>query len=384
MEKPIPRPRADGSTGWEARYREGGRRRSRAFDRREDAEHFLHQRRRQRQLGSDFTPEASRKLLDEHLDDWLRRGKRDWAKGTHELRTWILQRHVRDELGGYRLSELTVPILVDWHDDLADRATANQANKAHAALRAALSDAVTRQLISANPAAALKSLREPAGEGRALDAREVEEVRYQLRSARDRLLVTVMAYAGLRCEEALALRWRDVTPSSRITVRGAFTADVFKETKTGDRRVVEPITEPLRDDIEAYRSEQGDPPPSELVFPDRSGQRPIRLANWRRRVWTPAREDARVIKANPQDLRHTFASLRLAEQASLPQLQKQMGHKTWVTTMRHYAFPYDDTQHNPRVPMAEAILNARQRVAQAAQQRRETVEELWLRASRER
>ncbi len=43
-----------------------------------------------------------------------------------------------------------------------------------------------------------------------LQPAEVESIRANVPSARDRALVSVLAYAGLRPEEALALRWPDV------------------------------------------------------------------------------------------------------------------------------------------------------------------------------
>ncbi|MEZ0284413.1 MAG: tyrosine-type recombinase/integrase [Thermoleophilia bacterium] len=85
-----------------------------------------------------------------------------------------------------------------------------QANKAARVLSAALGVAVRESLIPANPCQGLRRLPVVVARPRALSPAEVELVRVQMPTLRDVALLGLMAYAGLRSGEALALRWRDV------------------------------------------------------------------------------------------------------------------------------------------------------------------------------
>jgi integrase len=75
-------------------------------------------------------------------------------------------------------------------------------------------------------------------------------VRAGMQSPRDRLLWSLIAFAGLRTEEALALRWEDVREHTLVVDR-AFTHGEEKGTKTYQRRTVE-IMAPLRADLEEW------------------------------------------------------------------------------------------------------------------------------------
>ena len=76
---------------------------------------------------------------------------------------------------------------------------------------------------------------------------------------RDATLISVLAYAGLRPQEALGLRWRDVGERTLL----------INAPKTGQRRNVR-LLAPLREDLDAWRQDQDD---DALVFPGRDGER---------------------------------------------------------------------------------------------------------------
>ena len=61
---------------------------------------------------------------------------------------------------------------------------------------------------------------------------------------------------------------------------------------------------------------------------------PIRLANWRQRVWDPAVAAAGLTGLTPHDLRHTAASLAIASGASVKHVQRMLGHKDAAMTLK--------------------------------------------------
>ena len=148
----------------------------------------------------------------------------------------------------------------------------------------------------ANPASAVPSL---SGKRRRavtpLGPATVEAMRSPLLAAGrigDAALLSVLAYAGLRPREALALTWGHVG-ERMLLVEGAVSLGEVKETKTGHSRSVR-LLAPLRRDLAEWRMAAGRPSSDALVFPDTRGEpwAPTAWKNWRRRIFAPAAEGA--------------------------------------------------------------------------------------------
>jgi integrase len=79
-----------------------------------------------------------------------------------------------------------------------------------------------------------------------------------------------------------------------------------------------------------------------LIFPSRTGG-PIRLNNWRRRVFDKACDEAGLVGFTPHDLRHTAASLAISVGANVKAVQRMLGHASAAMTLDIYAglFPDD-------------------------------------------
>ena len=88
------------------------------------------------------------------------------------------------------------------------------------------------------------------------------------------------------------------------------------------------------------RLRAGNPTGNSLLFPRTDGEpwREHDYRNWRTRRFMPAAEAVGMPDARPYDLRHTYASLRLAEQRlSLREIADQMGNSlaTLASTYAH-------------------------------------------------
>ncbi len=127
--------------------------------------------------------------------------------------------------------------------------------------------------ISSNPVMAVR--KPPAARARAvtpLAPETVEAIRDGLlrrRLVRDATLVSVLAYAGLRPAEALALTWGHVRERT-ILVESAASLGALSDTKTGRRRTVA-LVGPLAQDLTEWREHAGRAHPAALVFPGRAG-----------------------------------------------------------------------------------------------------------------
>ena len=69
---------------------------------------------------------------------------------------------------------------------------------------------------------------------------------------------------------------------------------------------------------------------------------PLRLNNWRRRVFDPACKELGMIKVSPHDLRHTAASLAMQRGANVKAVQRMLGHASAAMTLDVYAGLFSD------------------------------------------
>jgi site-specific recombinase XerD len=143
---------------------------------------------------------------------------------------------------------------------------------------------------------------------------------------RDRLLLALFAYGGLRRSELLGLDSDDVDLNRRlIRVRNA---------KGGRQRVVpiHPGLVPLFLTYAATRPPTGDP----ALFVGVLGRRlspTILTANFRR--YADAAGVAKRKRITPHTLRHVFATELLSAGANLRQIQELLGHKHLDSTQRY-------------------------------------------------
>ena len=62
----------------------------------------------------------------------------------------------------------------------------------------------------------------------------------------------------------------------------------------------------------------------------------LTYSNWRKRTWLPVVARAQVGGVNPHDLRHTYATLRIAKGDNIVDVSKQLGHKNISITLDTY------------------------------------------------
>src|SRR5262249_55063381 len=151
--------------------------------------------------------------------------------------------------------------------------------------------AVEWRRIGHNP---VKSVRKPnvrrEREVRPLSPRKVEELRViaarrRKHGPRDAALIGLLAYAGLRPPEALALRWPDVRERTLLVEKASDGQGGVKRTKTGQARTVR-LLAPLARDLAEWREQRGGPGDDELLFPTPSG------GVWNDTAWQTWHRDA--------------------------------------------------------------------------------------------
>ncbi len=304
--------------------------------------------------------EAERQMattLGEYADRWLVMIRppvvrpRTWASYRDTLRL-----HVRPTLGGMPLGDIR---RYDLKALLAAKLAAGLARNSvriiQSTLSALLAAAVDDEILGANPAAGLgRQLRLAAAARerqqtvatkaltRAQVAAFLDAVRMAPTAGARALypLFLVLARAGLRIGEALALRWQDVDLTARtIAVVRAVSAGALGPPKRGAVRVVDmsrQVWATLRWlDRERQRRAVATERLGPGLFTNARG-RPLDYARVRR-VFVDA-----VVRAGlprhftPHSLRHTFASLLLQEGRSPAYVQRQLGHASIALTVDTY------------------------------------------------
>jgi integrase len=131
----------------------------------------------------------------------------------------------------------------------------------------------------------------------------------------DAALVVLLAYAGPRPQDALALEWRHVRERTLLFEQKNVDGEIVAGQKTGRPPRTTPLWAPLRADLGAWQLRSGRR--RGLVFPNFRGEpgaRPIGGIG-RSRVGAAAREAGG--DRAPYGLRHSYASLRIHEGASI-------------------------------------------------------------------
>jgi integrase len=356
--------RKSGAVVWRVRWREGGQNRSHVCGTQKEARAYDAEITRRKRLGTLAELDAGRETLDDFVTaTWGPFYAAHLARSTRDKSAALYGKHVGPRLGGIPLRDLTTDVLSRWFADLERVGAGYEARRR--ALRlvgSILQRAVEHGRLPANPTrhvAKGKRRRPPAV--RPLAPVTVEAMRLGL-EPRDATLFSVLAYAGLRPGEALALRWEDVRERTLLIER-ALTYGEIKPTKNEQTRTVR-LLAPLAQDLAEWRMRCGRPADGRLVFPGSGGAPWSRWdpQNWRVRVFGPALEAAGVGHKRPYDLRHSFASLLLAEGRSVHYVARQLGHAASMT-LDTYGHVIDEFEDAPRIDPETEIRAAREAAA---------------------
>jgi integrase len=284
-----------------------------------------------------------------YLNEWLETvAKPSVRPSTFYSYRLYVQDHLIPALGNKRLTRLTPTDVRTFVQAKANAGLAPATVKQmHAILRAALQHAVREDLVARNVA---KLVVVPGGSQGEVVPLSVEEARALLLAAEGTRLYALWAVAwavGLRRGEALGLRWKDVDLDrgelrvsqtlQRVDGRLQF---VPPKSERSRRRVpLPPVTMAAlkRHHLQAANEaakRAGSVGPDDLVFTSSTGT-PLEPRN-ANRVFTDLLKTARLRPTRFHDLRHTCASLLLAQGVSPRVVMETLGHSAIAVTMNTY------------------------------------------------
>jgi integrase len=354
---------ADGTVSWRVRWRDSGRNsrmNSRSFARKADAVAFDDELRRRRRLGDVASVVGSQDTLDHYVaETWAKTHAVTLARSTARTYAGLYDLHIAPYLGQLKLVELTPEVIARWQAErIAAGAGRNSIHKTLTLLGGILQRAMESGRITRNPARLVRKVKRPKKkEVRPLAPATVEALR-AVCGPRDATLISVLAYSGLRPQEALALRWGDIRERT-ILVERALSLGEEADTKTAAHRTVR-LLAPLREDLLAWKLRSCRPRDTASVFPGPEGRSWSKTSydNWRGRNFDRAMERAGIEGATPYALRHSFASLLLHEGRSVIYVARQLGHDARLT-LGTYGHVIDELDGAPQIPAEDAIRAAR-------------------------
>lgn len=354
---------------WQVRWRDhNGKSKSAQFTRKRDADAHALDVERAKQTGRLDLLDSGTQTLAEIGAEYFRLHKSEWEPVTAKGLAYVWNAAVEGQPSkGSRtnypraaIADMQVRTIRRSHvqgfkvDAQAAGVPFTSIRRALSLISRSLDYAADEGIIGANPAAGVKP---PAGPHRpdvyVVSPGQVEAVRAAMKDERDRLIVSVMAYAGLRPQELRALDARHVGKTLRVESACRPDGTLKRLKGTGGEKRNVPLCDALAADFKAFGAKG-------LIFTSATGGAMTKTDwdNWRKRKFVPAAEKAKVPIKIPYSLRHSIASLWLREGIDRVTVAQRLGHSVMVLE-RHYAHVIADLDPKDRRTVDELIAEAR-------------------------
>jgi len=339
-----PRVTAKGERRYDVRLRDGsGTEYSTTFRTRRDAERFEASERTDRARGTWIDPRRMNAKLADIAEEWLTShpSKKESTLARDEA---IVRGHIAPALGDHAVGQITSShvqrVVNDWTTHLSPRTVRRQ----YAVLRAIFNLAIDTDRIGRSPCRKIKLPEERPVHHHIISPAELHDLAGAL-GPDDAPMVYVAAILGLRWGEAAGLRIGDVDfLGGTVSIQSQRTRGLKGRMVTGDpkwnsdRSMAAPaaLLELLAEHL--LRRHLTGAVPDALLFVGPRGES-LHYSNWRRRVWVPACETAKLADLKFQSLRTANSTAMVALAVDVKTAQTRAGHRNAKTTLDIYARP---------------------------------------------
>ncbi len=332
-----------GRPRWRARYRDpSGRERSKSFTRKVDAERFLVGVEDAKLRGAYVDPAAGRVPFREWAERWQRTTVTLRPSTRKDYET-LLNNQVLPVFGNTTLAAIDALAVREWVAELvAGGLSAKRARKAHQVLSQILASAVDGGRLPRNVAEGIKLPKVQRREMHFLTAAQVEALADAIMPPYG-VLIRFAGYTGLRPCEFVALKVGRLD-LLRATVRVAEELGAYLAGRPRGR-----------EDL-VFTAPRGGPLRESKFVPDRFKPAIAATNEVLAQLDPDGRPELLPETLRLYDLRHTCASLLIAQGASVKAVQAQLGHATASITLDTYGhlFPSELEALADRLEQARA------------------------------
>ena len=304
--------------------------------------------------------ERTHLTLTEAANMWLERGtgqRGRWADSTRERYERIVRLHIeqsadptRRPIGPVKLRDLTPDRVAAWSQTNERVLAPTTAVIALATLSLVCRYAVRRGWIADNPVASLEPGEKPRWNPQHVGILEGDDLTTLLAHAGTyRFLFEFLAYTGLRIGEALGLCWADIDfDTGLIHVHRQLSRKRLHaplKTEAGERHVI--LTPAIAKLLREHWLASSHKKPTDLVFANTVG----RGRDYRRvgEAFRQAVKRAGIAhdgkRLSLHSLRHSYASLLIANGLNVVFVSRQLGHANPTITLNTYAHLFAQADH---------------------------------------
>lgn len=291
-----------------------------------------------------YLPEKKIPFFTELADEWLK-----YKKPNIREHTWKnYEGHVRNSLkpffGDSKINRINYPSITKFISHENERkASVYHVRKSLIILSGIMKYAVKKRLIDSNPCMDIDQEDRPKGQSRYKDAEGMEILRPdEIRQFLDKVdgmkyqtLFMLAIMSGARQGELLGLMWSDIDwYNSQVIIKRTYQHGRFYEPKSETSKRKIDLGPTIIHQLKKWKL-QCIPNEKDLIFPSDTGT-PLDKNNLVQRQFEPALRRAGLRKIRFHDLRHTFASLLIAQGEHPKYIQVQMGHSSINVTMDVY------------------------------------------------
>jgi integrase len=257
--------------------------------------------------------------------------------------------HLIPAYGHRRIRSMTADDLVEWHrKQRATKAAVWTIRARWMAVRGVFGYAARHNIIAASPADKLLPRERPgAGEPRQRFLSR-EEMDALLERAGPALpIIATALFTGMRVMEVLALVWGDIDFSEGV-IRVRFQLSrqgerVPLKTKAAKRDIV--LMEALAKLLRRHRLGEEFSTDADFVFQSSVPRRPMTYRGALLDLFHDARDRANLNDVTFHSLRHTFASILIAQGRDVQFVSRQLGHTKTSTTWDTYVHLFEAERH---------------------------------------
>lgn len=324
----------------------------------QEARDALDEIRRKLRRGERVAP--TKQTVAQVADAWLAT-QGELRPRTREKYDWALKRHILPRLGRLKIAQVTEDHVAVMISELLEQGYKPwTVRSVLTPLGRVFSYAARRGLIAGNPVDRLERGERPTVGRRDMRILNRDEIGGLLQSAttRYRPLLATAVFTGLRIGELLGVTWANVDFEAGV-VR------VRRQLNRSGQRVEPKTPQAVRDVVlmpalarvlREHRLQSAHTQPDDLVFASSEGTG-LDHRNVARRGLAPALERAGLNGGDRpalrfHDLRHTFASLLVAQGANVVFVSRQLGHASPDITLGVYAHLFDAAEHADRASAA--------------------------------